>query len=85
MLAPDGKKFVWGHIREIHVVGNYKIVEYTDSLTFFHVYVNDKDMSIGSRTLDGALLLAISAARHTGNEVGNAARYAARVLGVPED
>jgi len=68
MNGPDGKRFVWGRIKETHEVGPYAIVEFEPSnwntknppAREFHPYVNGKDTSTSALTLDGALCLAIA-------------------------
>jgi hypothetical protein len=74
--GPDGRRFVWGRIKETHVVGPYSIVEFTPTdvvkrekatgltagghLNQFHPYVDGQDTSNVAPSLDGALCLAIA-------------------------
>lgn len=66
--GPDGRRFVWGRIKEVHEVGPYEIVEFEPSTwdtknppaNEFHPYVDGKDTSVVAPTLDGALCLAIA-------------------------
>lgn len=94
-VDPFGKEFPWGHIIEVHRIGNYVIAEYLEDTSrlqqprawerhgqrAFHVWVNGVDTSTRYPTLDHALLGAIAYA-HAGAHTG-ADFYAARVLGVP--
>lgn len=90
-IAPDGQIYTWGEIVNIHEVGPYQIVEYFPNYlnlnmsrpnhAMFHVYVDKKDASRGSYTLEGALLIAIGVK----NKCVEAARYAAKVLDVTSD
>lgn len=80
-------RFTWGSIDKIHDIGPYTIVEYKtreSAEIAFHVYVDEKNTSSSTATLEGALLLAI-ARKHL--EV-NTARYmamgACKLLGVNE-
>jgi hypothetical protein len=82
--GPDGKKFVWGKIVQIHEVGHYQIVEHrapSRSANFtllFHVYVDGRDASRAGKSLDEALALAI-AYRHEGSN-GRAGEYFMKML-----
>lgn len=91
MNGPDGKRFVWGRIIEVHSIGPYEIVEFRpgpikgpaldENLREFHVFIAGKDASVAAPTLDLALLLAIAYVASAGNDP-SAARYAARALGM---
>ena len=75
MNGPDGKRFPWGKILDIHWLEEHSaIVEYSENKTenvFFHPYVYDastgeyKDTNRGNLSLDAALAGAI-AYRHEG-------------------
>jgi hypothetical protein len=62
MLGPDGTKFVWGKVQEIHEISNFQIVEYLSKSNngpeerLFSTYLNNKDLHESYPTLDTALL-----------------------------
>jgi hypothetical protein len=87
MNGPDGKRFPWGKITQIHSIGPYDIVEFVwkdlagpdRGKTHFTVYVYKKDTSIGADELDKALALAISY-RHEGVRCTSAAHYFMKMI-----
>ncbi len=92
-IGPDGKRFVWGHIVDVHEIGRYQIVEAVpnrprgeDKSAFnqreFFVYVDNEDVNSYATSLDQALLIAIAAGNGGKNEAATTARYMARLAGV---
>lgn len=84
--GPDGKRFPWGRITEVHTIGPYDIVEFIwkegDRLagkTHFCVYLDHRDTAMGSPTLEGALACCIAAMA----KKEPAAEYILRMLGLP--
>ena len=74
-LSLLSKKYVWGNLVAIHEIGNYLIVEYEneeedeqgqdipgtyDGTNSFHPYVNGHDTNCSFRSLDNALIHAVS-------------------------
>lgn len=93
MTGPDGKKFPWGKIIETHTVGNIQIVEShpleaavvphaKTSGNDFTVYVDGAPTGYGSKSLDGALLLAL-AHKYDGRN-SQAAHWMAKLIGLKE-
>lgn len=89
------KAFTWGEVKEVHVVGDYQIVEYhprasTESghitrdidrnKTQFHPYINWEDTSHGYGSLDEALVGVIALKAEGPN--GQAARYFCKMIGL---
>jgi hypothetical protein len=88
LLRKTPNHFTWGHIRAIHDIGPYTIIEYTSAgsgIRQFHVYVDGKDTSTATLSLEGALVEAI--ARKSLADNPNTARYmaigACKLLGIP--
>ncbi len=87
--GPDGKRWPWGRITEVHSIGPYDIVEFIwkdikgglAGKRGFGVFVAGRDAGISAPTLDGALLLAI-AYRAEGGKSTSAALYMTRMLGL---
>jgi hypothetical protein len=90
MNGPDGKRFTWGKIVQVHHIESYEIVEAkvegdwetTGPLVGkphnrFFPFVNGKDTCMSTTDLDGALATAI-AYRH--GDVSGAAIYFMRML-----
>jgi hypothetical protein len=88
LQAPDGKRFPWGPIDAVHVMGPYAIVEYRNDAsgntfqrevwaehgqTRFHPYIDGRDTSCSYRSLDSALVGAVAYRREGPN--GRAAFY----------
>jgi len=84
MKGPDGNHFVWGSIIETHTIGDIDVVEHTTNLNtrLFHVFIDKKDTCQAAKSLFGALLLGIAKINKL---PADAARYAAKILGVPSD
>jgi hypothetical protein len=90
--APDGKRFPWGVIDEVHEVGPYQIAQYRKDAstyahesawvdhgkTMFHIYVEGKDACQSFWTLDAALVGAIAYRAEGPN--GQAAEYFMRMI-----
>jgi len=51
----------------------------------YSVFVDGEDKHVFSKTLEGAMLLAIARTNLSTNEAGYAARFAAQILGVSSD
>lgn len=101
LIRANPRRFPWGRLLTIHHIaatstnGNvYDIVEYVDRATGeetrFSVYVNSAPLSQGSKTLEGALLLAIAHGKLNLAKDGVAharsmARACATLLNVPSD
>ena len=90
MNGPDGKRFPWGRIVQVHSVDVYDIVEFiwkdikggtTNGKRGFAVMVAGKDAGVSAPTLDGALLLAI-AYKAEGGRSSQAGYYMAKMLGL---
>ncbi len=99
VIRVNPRRFTWGRIGQIHDIGYappegvspYTIVEYlpwgrleADGANF-HVYVDGKDQSVGSRSLEGAILIAIARRNLEANKGRFMAQAAAVLLGVKED
>lgn len=93
MNGPDGKKFPRGRIVETHAIGDIQIVESHNpgredaphaktSGNDFTVYVGGAPTGYGSKSLDGALLLAL-AHKYDGKH-SQAAHWMARLIGLKE-
>lgn len=87
MNGPDGKRFPWGKIDDVHCLLEYEIVEFTpkDPETWpapvmYLPYVGGRDTGETYKTLDQALVGAI-AYKYSPHTV--AALYACKVLGIP--
>ena len=54
--------FVWGEVVQIHIIGEYQIIEYIkeDGKSGFHPYINFNDISHSYNTLDESLIGVIS-------------------------
>lgn len=90
-IGPDGDRFPWGPIDQVHEVGPYQIVEYRRDMSNFagsdysehgrvqfHPFIDGKDTSRSFDTLDAALVGAV-AYRHEGPN-GSADWYFMRML-----
>jgi hypothetical protein len=83
-------RFTWGSVQEIHDIGPYTIVEYIsrnrdkEDETCFHVYVDGKNTSSSTSTLEGAMILAIAHKHLEVNEARYMAMAACKILGVKE-
>lgn len=92
-MGPDGQRFPWGPIDQVHEIGPYKIVEYRRDMsgfgrssdysehgkTQFHPFIDGKDTSHCFDSLDAALAGAIAYRREGPN--GTAGYYFMRMLG----
>lgn len=88
-------KFVWGKIKEHHQIGPYNFIEYwpwngrltwdEKGPTVFHIYVDEKDTSIGTNSLDGALMAAVAYKRLGSSEGRASAPFLARCLKLEEE
>ena len=81
--------FTWGKVRLIHDVGRYTIVEYKheDGDVNFAVYVDGKDRSISTKTLEGALIVGMSEANKDklgGQACTYMAQGACKLLGIED-
>ncbi len=79
--APDGRRFPWGPIQQIHTVGDFAIVEFLDDRskfdaedswaghgdTMFHPYIDGRDTSRSYGSLESALVGAIAYRRRGPN------------------
>ena len=80
-------KFVWGKIIKHHEIGNFAITEYEEILNNkktdkigFHIWINEKDMSISCNTLDEALIVAL--ARKYDGTNSQAGHFICKILGL---
>lgn len=84
-----GAEFTWGKIIQTHEIGPYIIIECEPKVgdIGFHPYVNGICTHYTSKTLEGALLLAISFKIRgiTDNNAIHNARNAAKILEVKSD
>jgi hypothetical protein len=82
--------FTWGTIRQIHDIGPYCLVEYTDRhndrtpTTVFHVYVDGESTNNGFPTMDEALLYAIARKHLEINDARHMANGACRLFGIQQ-
>lgn len=79
------KTFSWGHIDEIHIIGDIQIVEYTSkcdkkSEFRFHVYVKGEDVCQDFNSLDAAILGALGYKYDGVNS--QFARFSTKMLGI---
>ena len=86
------RSFTWGYVERIYDIDDYyTIVQYTPVVdgkirpTQFHIYVDGKDICVGSNSIEGAMILAIA---HGGfpnkNTAGELARAAGKLLDIEE-
>lgn len=86
--APDGSRFPWGVITQVHKVGSYQIVEYREDevwdshgMMLFHPYIDGRDTCHDYHSLDAALI-GVIAYRADGPNT-RADRYICKMLGIP--
>lgn len=92
-IRNNPRAFSWGHVDKIYDIDDYyTIVQYTPMIngkiedTHFHVYVDGKDTSRGSYSIEGAMILAIALGGFENkNTAAELARAAAKLLEVDED
>lgn len=62
VITAHPELFTWGTLIEIHEIGEYTFVEYSDhtSEIRFNIYIAGKDMHNGAISLDRAILRAIA-------------------------
>lgn len=85
IIIKSPRLFTWGKVVQIQEMGSYTIVEYKDHLTDatkFHVYVDGRDTSNSTPTLEGALVMAIAIKHLDSSEASHMARGACKLLGV---
>ena len=82
MLEKIKKEFPWGTIINTHIIGEYQVIEYIDeeNRTFFHPYINYKDISHAYDTLEQALIGVIAYKYEGANS--HAAGYFCKMIGM---
>ncbi len=81
------RAFTWGTVLKVHDIGPYTIVEFQhrEEGVAFHVYVDGKDTSNSTSTLESGLIYAIARKNLEVNEARWMAIGARKLLGLKEE
>jgi len=84
-LRKEPHRFSRGKIKEFIDVGEYTIIKFTPGTeTFFAIYVNGNSTSTNSRTLEGALLIAMAYRYESRHAAHSLAIAMGRILNIQE-
>jgi hypothetical protein len=91
-VLDNPKSFTWGHVTNTYQLDYIGIVEsrqesggvpnFVSTMNTFHVYVDGKDTSRSSKTLEGAILIAIGHKHLEQNHADQMARAAVKLFGL---